>query len=174
MEFEFKEFTQQQFVATEEAWIASCDSYGMPSIEFEKSLEWAKSRLNYETKSNQYAYGVFEKDSDEAVAIIDVTYSTRVKDVGWLKMLEVTFSPSYSEEGEMSAHNFEDKLDIYAEAISGTINLTNHHKAKVVKLYGRNESLLMFLNALNYHIKKDANPAFKSTIEGRWLVLSTH
>lgn len=176
MDFEFKQFSQESFKLTKDDWIISAESLGYSSFEFEKSLEYASSRITYEENAESYSYGIFRTGSNSAVALVDVSHTTRVKDVGWLKMLNVDFSPAFSmiNTDIFDTKKFSEKLEIYVASISGTINLTNHHKAKVVKLYGRNEHLLMLLNALNYHLTKNPDSEFGSRIEGRWLVVSTH
>lgn len=174
MEFEFRQFTNESFAATEAAWLDSSENLAMSSIEFEKSLDRARTRIDYEKGVNSYAYGIFKKDEEEAVAIVDVTYSTKVKDIGWLKMLDVAFNPHYSDVDQTSSETFSEKMEIYVTSIYGTIELSNHHKAKVVKLYGRHENLLTLLYAMNYHLKDNADSAFNTKIEGRWLVFSTH
>ncbi len=175
MNYQFKGFTAESFRSTEEAWISSSENLGIPSIDFEKSLEYALARLDYESNKDSYVYGIFPADSDEAVALVDVIYSTKVKDTGWIKMLNVTFNPVYSEiDPSSNDGKFEEKIDIYAETISGTISLTNHHQAKIVKLFGRNDSLMSLFHALNYHLKKLDKSPMQSKIEGRWLVISTH
>ena len=173
MSFSLEKFTEDSLEATNEAWIEASHSYGMPVIDFEKSLTWAKSHINYDSECCSFSYGVFQTSSNEAAAIVDVVYKTQFgPDLGWLKMLDVSLSPKYSI--DFQGLDVSTLTEIYLTAIIGTVLLTADHRARVVKLYGRNEPLLMLLHLLNERLKHNEAPGqnVHSKIEGRWLVVT--
>jgi len=168
-------FTDALLAETTESWITSADNIGIPSLDYEMVLAWAKSHLANQT-DNSHAYGIFEDDDDAALAIVDIVYTQRPgPDVGWLKMLSIYLSPMLApSEIESNTDRLLKVLDIYAEAIIGTINLTSDHKARVVKLYGRNDNLLRLLVALKERLSATLNDKCHIKMEGRWLVIAAH
>lgn len=168
-------FTSELLAATQEAWINSADSLGIPSLDYERVLAWAQSHMNYDEENSidSFAYGVFEDNVQEALAIVDVVYSKQHgPDVGWLKMLSVSLSPAYSPAiVDAEPEKLAQVIDIYAEATSGVIDLTGTHKARVIKMYGRNDSLLKLLVALKERLRIKL-PSCHTKMEGRWLVVT--
>lgn len=176
MGFELKQFTEQSLGFTTDSWINSSDSLGIPSLDYERTLDWSRNNIDYTEGTNSLAYGIFEDGSDGAIAIVEIVYSQRHGvDVGWLKMLSITLGPTLSpSEVEADASKLTQVIDIYAVATVGTIALTSDHKARVVKLYGRNDSLLTMLIALNERLRVVLADKCHTKMEGRWLVISAH
>lgn len=174
---DLQKFDAQKITETNSAWLNSADSFGMPTLDYEVILSWLVNHVNYDVQYKSLAYGVFIDGSDEAEAIVDVVYTKRPgPDVGWIKMLQVWFAPKYSPaELQKDNQKLELILDIYTEAIRGTILLTATHIARVIKLYGRDESLLSLLFALKERMSstKHFQEALKAKMEGRWLVIYT-
>jgi hypothetical protein len=172
---ELKKFDAHSLEVTRAAWLASAVELDMPKLNYEMVLDWAAKHCNYAAANgDSYAYGIFSDGSNEAVAIVDIVYSQRPGPVrGWLKMLEVKLSPNFApEETENNFEKFRQVLKIYAQSLAGTILLTEHHPARVAKLYGRSDSLKELLLALHEHLNTAFANQFSSKMEGRWLVVS--
>ena len=62
-------------------------------------------------------------------------------------------------------------IDVYAKSTLGTILLTTHHKADIVKLYGRSQSMKLLLKSMESSI--NASQKFKGSTnwEGNWLTV---
>lgn len=176
MALELKKFSNQTLEVTGESWISSAENLGIPSLDYEITLAWSKDHIDYNANGDSLAYGIFESDSDEAVATVDIVYSLRPgPDVGWLKMLNVTLGPTLSpSEIDADTSKLAQVVDIYAVATVGTIALTNDHKARVIKLYGRNDNLLTLLIALKERLIVLLKDQCHIKMEGRWLVISAH
>lgn len=174
MAFKLDKFKDSALRATQDSWLESAQSFGVPSLEYERVLEWAKSRINYDAPNGSLAYGIFEDDSDETVAIVDIVYSKQyTADLGWLKMLQISLSPRFApSELERDDQKLSQVVDIYAQALIGTIDLTGTHTARVIKLYGRDNALLGWLRILNERFKSGLTEGWHSKMEGRWLVIS--
>jgi hypothetical protein len=172
----FCKFDASLLSSTKEAWITSADNLGIPSLDYEKTLNFAATHLVEEGSPNKdlFTYGVFEVNSSEALAVIDVIYKKRPgPDVGWLKMLSVDLSPTFSPtQVDASPEKLSQVIDIYSEAILGVLKLSDVHKARIMKIYGRNDSLLTLLIALNERLR--ATNLYATKMEGRWLVVSAN
>ena len=156
------------------AWIEMATKLDMPTADYAMQMDWAAKHLNYEAPNgDSLAYGVVD-EAGEIVALIDIVYSKRPgPDLGWLKMLDVKLSPKYSPaELDISTEKILIVADIYTAAFIGTIELTGHHIARVVKLYGRDAPLLAVLKAIKVQLNLIASDKFETTIAGRWLVIS--
>lgn len=176
MALKLAQFTAVTLQDTQNAWISSAENMGIPCIDYEKLLLWTASHIDYTVSGDSFAYGIFDEDTTEAVAIIDIVYSRRPgPDIGWLKMLSVNVGPLLSAwEVDANPSKIAQVIDIFAEAIVGTIDLTSDHKARVVKLYGRNDHLLSTLIAINERLRAIGTAKFSSKMEGRWLVITAH
>ncbi|WP_143010712.1 hypothetical protein [Cupriavidus necator] len=128
-------------------------------------------------QGDSLAYGIFPIDNGGgAVAIADIVYTARPgPDVGWLKMLEVSLSPAVDPSVQQLQSVISTAVGVYLAAITGTLKLTGTHRSRVVKLYGRNESLLTFLTALSTHLTNELQQlgldGLSVRMEGRWLVI---
>jgi hypothetical protein len=136
-------------------------------------MAWVEGHMDYAgKKSDGYAYGIFDDGRQDAVAIVDIVHSTRVgKDIGLIKMLEVTMGPQYAP-SNTAPEALGEALHIYADAILGTIALTSELPARVIKLYGRDDDLMKLFVGLNFHLSSTPLATLSSKIEGRWLVIS--
>jgi hypothetical protein len=170
-----KQFTIESLAATREAWIQAAEDLDMPALDYEMVLDWAENHSNYgNANGDSFAYGIFLEGNSAAVAVVDIVYHQRVgADRGWLKMLSVKFSPEFApEQVDANPEKLLQVLDIYAIATIGTIGLTGRHMARVVKLYGRNDSLMKLLIALKERLSAQISGDYSTKIEGRWLVIS--
>lgn len=176
MTIEFRKFTDSSLADTETAWMGTASSLGIPCIDYETIISWAKGKIDYSVKDGSCAYGVFEENDDEALAIVDIIHTQLAAgEAGRLKMLRVSLGPTYEANEIINNPSLLTKVtDIYAEATLGTIKLSGDHGSRTVKIYGRDGNLLALLNALNERIKASDLPNAHTRMEGRWFVISTH
>lgn len=151
LKFKLAQFDAAKLSATQTAWVSSAEDLGIPSLSYEKAMSWVEGHMDYaEKKGDGYAYGIFDDGREDAVAIVDIVHSTRVgKDIGLIKMLEVTMGPLYAP-SNTAPEALGEALRIYADAIVGTIALTSELPARVIKLYGRDDDLMKLFVGLNF------------------------
>jgi hypothetical protein len=168
-------FTEASLAATRKTWLESAAVLDIPSLDYEVLLGWAEKHIAYDgANGDSFAYGIFEDASPYALAVVEIVYTQRPRG-GWLKMLSVKLGPMLAPAVvEADASKMLQVIDIYADATIGTLLLTWSHTAKVVKLYGRNESLLKLLVALNERLKALMADRMATKMEGRWLVITPH
>lgn len=169
-------FDEGKLASTKAAWVKSAEEIDVPALEFQKTLAWVESHVDYNARNgDSYAYGVFADDCDEALAIVDIVYSTRGgPDIGWLKMLSVTLAPQFSAP-VLTQQLASLVLAIYIEAVRGTVALTDVHRSRVVKLYARNDEFFKILLSLNEYIGQYGQEiGMASKFEGRFLVITAN
>jgi hypothetical protein len=177
MNFKLDKISQEVLDATAVSWYASADSLGIPQIDSEKVISWAERHINYENVNNtSAAYGIFEEGNPtEVVAFVDIVYSEVVPRHGWLKVLNISLSPVYcASEVENDLEKLYIVIDIYVESVIGAMNLTDNHKAKVLKIFGRNDGLFRLLVILKERLSTLEDSKITAKIEGRWLVISAN
>ncbi|WP_426075787.1 hypothetical protein [Janthinobacterium sp. PSPC3-1] len=167
-------FTQESLAVTRQAWLASATELDMPVLDYEVTLDWTASHLEYETvQGDSLAYAIMNGE-DTALAILEIVYTKRAgPDVGWLKMLSIKLSPEFSPaEIDGKPEKILAVVGMYTAAITGTLQLTNSHNARVVKLYGRDNNLSALLKAIKEQLETLAAEKFEVEFNGRWLVIS--
>lgn len=171
MKMEVVQLTVESIEAARANWTTAAIESDMPETDVEMRMDWAAKHISYADQAAAFAYGIVD-DQKRIVGLMDIYYSKRPgKDQGWLKMMQLYLSPEYSYEVvKDNADKILTVADIYTAAITGTIELTGAHKARVVKIFGRDELLFTILVALKTQLAAIAT--FNVTIEGRWLVLS--
>lgn len=173
MSFKLSQFDAEKLAATQVAWASTAEDLGIPMLQYEKVLTWVTGHVDYEAKNgDSYAYGIFEDENADAVAVVDIVHSTRVQNVGLIKMLEVTLGPRFAPVVEMLPDVYENLLNIYTQAIVGTVQLTSAHPARIIKMYGRDDDLMKLFLSLNRYLNVQADAPYASKIEGRWLVIT--
>lgn len=174
----FGPITVDNIKAAESLWSEITDE-DLFYLEYNTIIEWAASHLHEkcgENAGDSVAYGVFESATGNLVAVVDVVFKAgfRPKD-RWVKMLKVNLSPLYSEyELAQNPAKLDDVIDIHFGAIRGTIELTGVQNAKIVKLYGRNENLMLLLTGINKVLNERKIAGYDSAMHGRWLVLEAN
>ena len=63
-------------------------------------------------------------------------------------------------------------VNAYITCVLGVFAVKNEHKATTIKVYGRTQQQISFLTLLSAALESRAEQSFKSSIEGRWLVLN--
>ncbi|MYM65468.1 hypothetical protein GTP45_01295 [Pseudoduganella sp. FT55W] len=179
MKYELAQFDHVRLERTIGRWTEKAAQLDMPFHEFEKDLNWVAAHIDYTVVGDSYAYGIFAEGSDQAVAVAEIVYSRRAgPDVGWLKMLEISMGPEHSPSQISSADMLVSLVDIYVAGVQGVIGLTDVHKARVIKIYGRNDQEMTFLVSLQAHLAKLDNHGttggFTTKFEGRWLVIAVN
>lgn len=172
---ELKAFDAKSLDATAVAWrkeLAKHRVEMMPSLH-EGKLAWAASHMNYAAADGEaLAYGIFADGDPHALAIVDIVYTKTGQK--WLKMLDLTLSPSLDLAFNAESADFSQIYHVFTAAMVGAVRLTKtRHPAKVTKLYGRSGTLLAFLKGFGAYMKQKGhghNLVFTVSIEGRWLV----
>lgn len=167
-----KQFTPKSLEITRHTWQGTAEALDIPFLDYEILLDWADKHIVYSgANGDSAAYGIFEDKSEHAVAVVDIVLTQRTGG-DWMKMLSVKLGPMYAPAVlDMDPQKMNDVIDIYADATTGTFTLADARNTKVLKIYGRNDSLLNLLLALNERMKATMGDKVKSQMQGRWLVL---
>jgi hypothetical protein len=173
MAVELVEFTEKTLGEAKSLWIDKATMRNMPISYIEKTFEWAEKRIDYaNANGDSFAYCVIDTTTKECLAIVDIIYSRKNTKSALLKMITVNISPDFSTvEIEADISRIDAVLDVYSEAIIGTIRLTSTHISSVIKLYGRNDHMILLLSALKERINSNVEIELKVVWEGRWLTL---
>ncbi|MEG0082243.1 MAG: hypothetical protein RR983_17295 [Massilia sp.] len=172
--YKIAQFDKAKFSSTETDWLDTAESLGIPDLDYVKQLEWLSSHMDYEVSGDSFAYGIFEEGIEAAVATVDIVYSKRSRNDGWLKMLQLSLSPKYSPHVvSASPQVLTEVLDIYASAIVGTVQLAGVHPARTVKLYARDQYLTSLLAGVQERLNAQASATTTCRFEGRFLVISS-
>lgn len=175
MEIKYKllEFTADTLTRTEKAWKHDLESSpdSFPG-DIPRFIEFAKNNSDYkDLTASSLAYGIFQEDSQTADSIVEVIVSKTGRHL--VKMIDCFVRPSISEKAfKLDLGAIQRLVSIYAASIVGTILLGDHHKASVVKVYGRSRPLLTVLtNVATLVNESKPDLSVKASIEGRWLVI---
>jgi hypothetical protein len=172
--FRLDRFDDAKLEATRLSWASTVEDLGLFPPEYDKTISWVESHIQYDVKNgDSFAYGIFQSDKEDAVAVVDIVHSNRVRDAGLIKMLQVTMGPALAP-SRITTESYAELLAIYSEAVVGTIALTAEHSARIVKLYGRDDDLMKLFAALNVQLNLQTGAPLKSKLEGRWLVISSN
>lgn len=173
--YELKPFDDASLKATVAGWKKELSKHQtelMPSLH-EGKLVWIQTHMNYqEPNGDSLAYGIFSHGSSQASAIVDIVYTKTGQK--WLKMLDLTLSPSLDLAFNADAFDFHTISGVYAATIVGAIRLTETaHPSKITKLYGRSGTSLAFFKGFGAYMEQGShgkNLTLKVSMEGRWLV----
>lgn len=172
--YKIAQFDAAKYEATKEDWLDSSESLGIPDLDYVKQIEWVERHMDYQAQGDSFAYGLFDEDSDVAVATVDIVYTRRAANDGWLKMLQLFMAPRYAPSiVSASPQALSEILEIYSSAIIGTVELTGTHPARTVKLYARNDNLMSLLAGVQQRLSASSLPGVKCNFEGRFLVISS-
>jgi hypothetical protein len=173
MDYKLAEFTQESLIATESSWNRDLgDSTNIFPGDVWRILKLAQEHSDYSNKhAISLAYGIFDGSNPNADSIVEIIVSKSGKK--WIKMLDCFICPSISEKSyNKNTLAIERLVRIYAAAIVGSIALADHHKATLVKVFGRSEALLYILTSVAKEINdSDVDLNVSATIEGRWLIV---
>ena len=172
MTMKFKPFDKKSISATRVGWQNDAENGGGFLPDLEQSLDWAESHI--ELVENSMAYGVFQDGLSAAIGICELVITKRSSRSKWLKVLRLRLGPK-TESGLFSNDPKAVKvaIDAYITCVVGVFHVKNEHKATTIKVYGRTQEQVRFLATLAAAMQASKlETTFKSSIEGRWLVLS--
>jgi hypothetical protein len=167
---EFKLFTPSSLNATRAGWTRDIsDGEGfLPDIE--QQLDWTEKHLTL--TDNSVAYGVFETNGHIAVGICELVITKPEPKKAWVKFLRLRLRPKVeslllsNEKAGIKA-----AIEAYVACVVGVFHVKNAHNASIIKVYGRTQEQVRFLTFLDVALQNQKEAKFKSSIEGRWLVL---
>lgn len=172
MNYSLQKNTEESIKATETAWKRdlshSTDIFPGDVWRIIKLLQENSDYTN--KKAASLAYGIYAEDK-VADAVVEIIVSQSGKK--WIKMLDCYIRPSISERAfRKDTVSIEKLIRIYAAAIVGALMLADEHKASLVKVYGRTETLLYILTSVASTINdQNIELGVKAVVEGRWLVV---
>lgn len=169
--YHFEKFNPETAAASRSAWVEEANEGKAFVTEVQRLFDWVDSHQDI-TNNDSVAFGIFEKKSPEALGICEITIQRRTIRSKWVKMLRLHLRPSIDmglQEG------LSDKpMDIFVEAMKGSIGLQLLHQANTLKVYGRTNEQLNFLKALLVRLQAELKntESVKASIEGRFLTFS--
>lgn len=169
-EYELLAFDKSSLAATRKIWHSQLEKHSdeLLASGYLRILEWAESHVDYTCENgNGIAYGIFQTGHHFAAAIVEIAYTKTGKK--WLKVLDLSLSPTLDLSFYDDSFNFDVIGGIFAAAILGSIKLTKTaHPAKVTKLYGRSGTALSFFKGFGAAFEKFGGPkGMDVSIEGR-------
>lgn len=172
---EFHPFNDPRMSATAAAWLQDAnDGLAFPS-EVKRLLDWSAAHQEH-VDGDAAAYGVFPKGKTTALGICEVIITQKSVRAKWVKMLRLHLKPSV--DASLQSGSPDEAMDVFTEAIRGSLDLQMAHKAATLKVYGRTNEQLSFLKALVGHINGrtslNQDSALKVTIDGRFLSIVVH
>jgi hypothetical protein len=170
MALKFLAFNESRLISTRAAWTQDAvDGLAFPS-EIERLLAWVETHQE-PSDHDAAAFGIFKEGTSTALAICEVAIQRKSVRSKWVKLLRLHLKPSVDD--KLQAGHPEGAMDVFVQAIAGSLNLQVLHKANTLKVYGRTNDQLNFLKALEKHVSakltSEAKQGIKATIEGRFL-----
>jgi hypothetical protein len=167
----FRSFDQASMAATRKAWREDALKGAAFLPDVEQQLDWAEKHI--ELTEHEVAYGVFKDGAQVASAICELCITRPSVRGKWVKFMRLRLRPS------IDVQLFEHKpaagfaaVEAYIACVIGVFHLKNELKATTIKVYGRTQQQISFLTILSAALEKRDGLSFKSSIEGRWLVLN--
>ncbi|MBP9060617.1 MAG: hypothetical protein KBF98_09930 [Rhodoferax sp.] len=167
---EFCLFTPETLKATKTGWIKDAASGAGFLPDIEQRMDWVENHLCLE--GNSVAYGVFDGKTRIAVGICELVITKPDPKKAWVKFIRLHFRPKIDEQIFGSVMDgIQTAINAYITCVIGILNVKNEHNASIIKVYGRTPGQISFLKLLDSALKDKQEASFKSSIEGRWLVL---
>lgn len=170
MTFVCKELDVQILNQTATQWELLCNDSDEFAAKYQDTFNLAVNNINYNDKSNSQTlfYGVFDETNlNEAVAILETIKSKKNKNNGTTKLLELRMSPAL-------LGNNQKLFDVYTISIEKIFNLMYADKNNIIKIYGRNSDLRVFLSQLYDSLleaqSKGRLQGVEIKMQDRWLV----
>lgn len=167
----FRLFDQESLNATKKAWMLDAGSGNGFLPDVEQQLDWAQKHI--ELVDNEVAYGIFPDTAKVAIGICELCITRPSVRGKWIKLMRMRLRPlvdvqlfDNKKEGITSA------IQAYIACVVGVFEVKNEHKATTIKVYGRTQQQVSFLTLLSAALETRTALSFKSSIEGRWLVLN--
>lgn len=167
MDVDFLPFTDDRLAATRTAWIEDADNELAFKSEIKRLMDWIEGHRT-PSDLDSVAYGVFPKGKNVAIGICELAIQRKTIRSKWIKLLRLHLRPKIDNElvqGDASL-----AIKVFAGAISGTLDLQMEHSANILKVYGRTNEQLRFLQIFVRHFDGKFKD-LKVSIEGRFLTL---
>ena len=168
-----EQFTSGSLQLAKQSWIKDAIELDYPTIDIEKAFSYAENHIDYKNVVNDsLSYAIFDDKSKECLAVVDIVVSKNNPQKTYIKMLTVDLSPkliSILLKDQME--ELEQIIDVYSRATLGTILLTFSHKADIVKIYGRSQSMRLLLKSIESSINTNTNFKCTTKWEGSWLTV---
>lgn len=167
----FSEFGAEQLNLTCTQWEKdAAKGLAFPS-DVEQLMSWVQTHDKHQV-ADSMAFGIFTKGNPVAEGICEVVVTRATKNSPWVKMLRLRLKPTLDERiylKEIEAQS--EAMDIFVSAVGGVVKLTSIHAAKTLKIFGRSNDQLSFLQALAVSLQKSVK-GVTVKIDGRWLVIN--
>lgn len=167
MELEFAQFSDGKLAATRTSWLEDAEAGWAFGAEIERLMDWIGTHRK-PTDGDSVAYGVFPKGKNVAVGVCEMTIQRKTIRSKWIKLLRLHLRPKI--EDELVQGDATVTIDVFAAAITGSLALQVEHTAHTLKIYGRTNEQLRFLQAFVRHLDGRFENV-KVAIEGRFLTL---
>jgi len=167
---DFKAFTDDLFKATKDGWIKdiSAGEGFLPDIE--QQMDWTEKHM--ELVGSSMAYGVFDGSSKIAAGICELIITKPEPKKAWVKFIRLRLRPKIeSQLFSNGGTGIDAAIQAYVACVLGVFHVKNAHNASTIKVYGRTSEQVRFLKLMDSALKERSEATFKSSIEGRWLVL---
>lgn len=168
MPYRIQQIDSATLESTRKAWELAVGVEEFAS-EFGAIFEWIDGHYDYaEPRGNSLAYAIVEDGQQIAAAFVDIV-STNTNG-GLTKLLKVFITPHF---WDAEQHEVE-IVQIFVAAINGVVAISNGNKSRILKIYGRTNSLFNLLENIHGSIMADADlqHLFTSSIKGRWLEIA--
>jgi hypothetical protein len=169
--YKFSSFDDDKLCATRALWTKESQKGLSFPADVEQILNWVESHSHHRD-GDSTAHGIFLDGEHSAAGVVEVVVTQINRNSPWVKMLRLRLQPSIEERiynKDIAAQ--EEALLIFIAAIQGVTRLTNKHGAKTMKIFGRSNDQLAFLQSLATVMKNKVKSG-KVEIKGRWLVVN--
>jgi hypothetical protein len=168
---QFKEFDAASMAATRHAWMGDADNGSGFPPEIEQQLDWAQGHMTL--TGTEVAYGIFKDGGHVALAICELVITRRSARSKWIKFMRLRLRPSVDVQlFNNDPAGFRTAIEAYIACVQGVFHVKNQEKANTIKVYGRTQQQMGFLTILATSLQNRPELTFKTSIEGRWLVLT--
>lgn len=145
-------------------------------VDYEQLFEVISSSRAYGPLDARYNcaiyYCVKSVPDDRVLAVVEFVQSKKGPEV-WIKVMDIYLSPTI-ELCEDYIESIRLRLNVFLAVLVGVFKMSSSG-ADIVKLYGRTDSLLLFLKGIHEEIVNvqgtiERDAGIKTEIQGRWLV----
>jgi len=163
-------FTPETLKATRTGWTKDAASGAGFLPDIDQRMDWVENHMRLE--DNSVAYGVFDGKTRIAVGICELVITKPDPKKAWVKFIRLHFRPKIDNQiFDNVMEGIHTAINAYITCVIGVVNVKNEHNASIIKVYGRTPEQIRFLTMLDSALKEKKEASFKSSIEGRWLVL---
>lgn len=167
----FEIFNPATAAASRAAWEKEAKDGLAFFTEIQRLFDWVDTHQEV-INHDSVAFGIFDKKSQEALGICEITIQRRTIRSKWVKMLKLNLRPSI--DALLQSGDSDMAMSVFVESMEGSIGLQLDHQANTLKVYGRTNEQLNFLKALLVRLQAQLQSVdtVKASIEGRFLTIS--